>query len=197
MFARGGSNCPVQTLRTFFFRRIDPQDNFFFNNCSKGAISSPQMTDVWYLANPCKQFQFCKFMPHIFKNSGCSRKYTTHCLCSTATQASNNERFEIRYIIYMSGYRNEASVRSFNRDCSTAQKQHLSHAFAKVAKASSSAESLPCIVASPCTFRITTAPPHQAHVEPTVSPSRLSPSFISNYNNCTFRLGYNKLNSVS
>lgn len=100
MFARGGSNCPVQTLRTFFFRRIDPQDNFFFNNGSKGAISSPQMTDVWYLANPCKQFQFCKFMPHIFKNSGCSRKYTTHCLCSTATQASNNERFEICYIIY-------------------------------------------------------------------------------------------------
>lgn len=134
--------------QNFFFRRIDPQDNFFFNNCCKGAISSPQMTDVWYLANPCKQFQFCKFMPHIFKNSCCSRKYTTHCLCSTATQASNNERFEIRYIIYMSGYRNEASVRSFNRDCSTAQKQHLSHAFAKVAKASSSAESLPCIVAS-------------------------------------------------
>lgn len=100
MFARGGSNCPVQTLRIFFFRRIDPQDNFFFNNGSKGAISSPQMTDVWYLANPCKQFQFCKFMPHIFKNSGCSRKYTTHCLCSTATQASNNERFEICYIIY-------------------------------------------------------------------------------------------------
>lgn len=171
--------------QNFFFRRIDPQDNSFFNNCSKGAISSPQMTDVWYLANPCKQFQFCKFMPHIPK------------IHNTATHSSNNERFEIRYIIYMSGYRNEASVRSFNRDCSTAQKQHLSHAFAKVAKASSSVESLPCIVASPCTSRITTAPPHQAHVEPTVSPSRLSPSFISNYNNCTFRLGYNKPNSVS
>lgn len=36
------------------------------------------------------------------------------------------------YII--SGHQNEASVRSYNRDCSTARKQHLSHALAKSLK---------------------------------------------------------------
>lgn len=126
-----------------------------------------------------------------------------------------DEGFDIRHIMYMSGHRNEASVRSYNRDCSTAQNQHISHALAKVAKASSSAESSSCMVASPCTFRITTALPQQVHVQPTVSPSLsqsvfntmqhtssqgLSSYFISNsttFNNCTFHFGSNPFNSAS
>lgn len=220
MYATGDSNCPVQTLKTFL-QHIDPQATFLFNHCSKAALSSPQTTDIWYLAKHCKPYQFSKFMPDISRNAGCSRKYTAHCLRSTAIQALNDEGFEIRHIMYMSGHRNEASVRSYNRDCSTAQKQHLSHALAKVAKASSSsesssssAESSSCMVASPCTSRITTALPQQAHVEPTVSPSLsqsvfntmqhtssqgLSSSFISNsaFNNCTFNFGSNPFNSAS
>lgn len=114
----------------------------------------------------------------------------------------------------MSGHRNEASVRSYNRDCSTVQKQNLIYSLVKVATASSSAESSSCMVASLCTFRITTALPHQANVEPTVSPSfsqsvlntmqhifsqRLSSSFISNsaFNNRTLHFGSNPFNSAS
>lgn len=155
MHATGDSNCPVQTLKTFL-QPIDLQATFLFNHCSKAALSSPQTTDIWYLAKPCKQYQFSKFMPDISRNA---RKYTAQ-----QYKLFIDEGFDIRHIMYMSGHRNEASVRSYNRDCSTAQNQHISHALAKVAKASSSAESSSCMVASPCTFRISTALPQQVHV---------------------------------
>lgn len=111
---------PAQTLGSFL-QRIDPQANYPFNHCSKEALSPPQSADVWYLAKPCKQNELSKFMPDISQNAVCSRKYTAHCLRSRALQALNYEGFQIRHIIYISGHRNEASMRSYKRDCSTAK----------------------------------------------------------------------------
>jgi hypothetical protein len=85
-------------------------------------------------AVPCKQYQFSKFMPDISRNAGCSPRYTAHCLRSTAIQALNDRGFELRHIMFMSGHQNEASVRSYNRECSNEQKHRLSTTIAGVAR---------------------------------------------------------------
>ncbi|XP_061185494.1 uncharacterized protein LOC133193549 [Saccostrea echinata] len=152
MYATGDLHCPIASLRTLI-QHTDPQAQSLFNHCTKEALSSPETTEVWYMAKPCKQYQFSKFMPDISRNAGCSKKYTAHCLRSTAIQALNDEGFEIRHIMYMSGHRNEASVRSYSRDCSTTQKHQLSSALAKVARPSSSVSSFQpsTETAFPCT----------------------------------------------
>lgn len=111
----------------------------------KAVVCLPMIFTKYHTCNPTPALSFSinelsKFMPDISQNAVCSRKYTAHCLHSTAIQALNEEGFKIRHFMYMSGHRYEASVRSYNRDCSMAQKQHLSYALAKVAKASSSAK---------------------------------------------------------
>ena len=138
MYATGGSQCPVESLRNFL-QRTDSQAQSLFNHCSKEALTSPETTDIWYSAKPCKPYQFTKFMPDISRNAGCSRNYTAHCLRSTCIQTLNDEGFEIRHIMYMSGHRNEASVRAYNRDCSTSQKHQLSSALQRVAQPTSTA----------------------------------------------------------
>lgn len=150
-------------------------------------------------------------MHDISRIAGCSRKYTAHCLRSTAIHALNDEGFEIRHIMYMSSHRNGASVRSYSRDCSTAQKQHLSHALAKVAKKSSSAESSSCtVVHFKDYFRTSTIGTWRAHrftftltVCVKYHAAYLQSGFILGFhsklslNNCTYHFGSNPFNSAS
>lgn len=60
------------------------------------------------------------------KNAKCSKSYTAHCLRATAIQGMNDAGLKIRHIMHMSGHKNESSVRSYNRDCSTTQKKMIS-----------------------------------------------------------------------
>lgn len=62
-------------------------------------------------------------MSDISKNAA---NRTAHCLRATAIQGMNDAGFEIRHIMHMPGHRNESSVKSYNRDCSTAQKKMTS-----------------------------------------------------------------------
>ncbi|CAG2236436.1 unnamed protein product [Mytilus edulis] len=65
-------------------------------------------------------------MGDISMNAGCSRLYTAHCLRATAIQGMNDAGFELRHIMYMSGHKNESSVKSYNCGCSKVQKESLS-----------------------------------------------------------------------
>lgn len=65
-------------------------------------------------------------MSDISKNAKCSTSYTAYCLRATAIQGMNNAGFEKRPIMHMSGHKNNASVKSYNRVCSTAQKKQIS-----------------------------------------------------------------------
>lgn len=47
-------------------------------------------------------------------------------LTASAIQCMNDAGFEIRHIMHLFGHKNEASVRSYNRDCSTAQTKVIS-----------------------------------------------------------------------
>lgn len=71
-------------------------------------------------------------MADICRNSKCSTSYTAHCLRATAIQAMNDAGFELRHIMFMSGHKNESSVRSYTRECSTNQKKQISNALATI-----------------------------------------------------------------
>lgn len=53
-------------------------------------------------------------------------RYTAHCLRATATQALDDAGCEIRHIMFMTGHRNEASVRSYSRGTTEEQKYKMS-----------------------------------------------------------------------
>ena len=57
-------------------------------------------------------------MHDISKNAKCSTTYIAHCLSAAAIQEMNDAGLELKHIMHMRGHKNEASIRSYNRDCS-------------------------------------------------------------------------------
>ncbi|XP_062568618.1 uncharacterized protein LOC134230786 [Saccostrea cucullata] len=126
-----GDKCPLKTLK-LFISKTDPNAEFLFNRCIKAALSSPENLEIWYDNIPLKPYQFTRFMADISKHSDCSRRYTAHCLRATAIQGMNDAGYEIRHIMHMSGHKSEASVRSYNRDCTTIQKKNMSDTLSRL-----------------------------------------------------------------
>ncbi|CAC5370791.1 unnamed protein product [Mytilus coruscus] len=143
MYSCEGDRCPVASLKllilktdpdaTSLFNHInkdallsktDPDATSLFNHINKDALLSktPNILQLWYTNKSVKSYQFTRFMADVSKNASCSVMYTAHCLRATAIQAMSDAGFEIRHIMYMSGHRNEASVRSYSRDCSTSKR---------------------------------------------------------------------------
>lgn len=125
MYATLTENCPVKILK-HFMQRTPENATHLFNRIDKFAMEHPDCCDTWYTASPLGKSSFTNFLPDISKMAGCSKRYTAHCLRATTIQAMSDAGIETRQIMFMSGHRNEASVRSYSRDCSTHQKHKLS-----------------------------------------------------------------------
>lgn len=129
-------SCPVQMLK-FFIQKTDSNATKLFNHCLKDATISPSTCDIWYTSQSLGKNTFRNFLPDISKQAGCSQRYTAHCLRATAIQSLSNAGFETRQIMYMSGHRNEASVRSYARDFTTIQKQSISNVLSETTSGTS------------------------------------------------------------
>ena len=57
----------------------------------------------------------------------CSQKYTAHCLRATSIQAMSDSGHELRHIMFVTGHKNESSIRSYSRECSSDQKANISN----------------------------------------------------------------------
>lgn len=125
MYATMTENCPVKILK-FFIEKTPEKATNLFNKTYKLAIENPDSCATWYTVSPLGKSSFTNFLPDISKMAGCSKRYTAHCLRATTIQAMSDAGIETRQIMFMSGHRNEASVRSYSRDCSTHQKHKLS-----------------------------------------------------------------------
>ena len=188
--------CPVKALSDFI-SKTDPNASSLFNRCSKPALSSPNDEPIWYTDTPIKHYQFTRFMHDISKNAKCSTTYTAHCLRATAIQEMNDAGLELRHIMHMSGHKNEASVRSYNRDCSMQQKKKMSNTLASLVIPKST-------ISNPEHSTVVPRVP-SAEIEETVTPARnvqnlalqsstfMSSGFISNssFTNCVFNFGNN------
>lgn len=88
-----------------------------FNSCFKDALHNPS-ADLWYTSKPLAKRSFSGFMSDICKSSKCMNTYTPHCLRATSITAMSDQGFESRQIMYMSGHRCEASLKTYNRHLS-------------------------------------------------------------------------------
>ena len=88
---------------------------------------------VWHTCQPLAKPTYSGFMTDLCKQAKCSTIYTAHCLCATAIQAMGDAGYELRHIMFMTGHKNEASIRSYNRHCSVQQKKSLSATLSRVA----------------------------------------------------------------
>ena len=131
MYATENESCPVKSLK-LLIEKTPPESTSLINHCTKEALASPDSEQYWYLNKPVRPYQYSKFMKDICRNANCSKPYTAHCLRATAIQAMNDAGFELRHIMFMSGHKNESSVRSYNRNCSDEQKKQISNALATI-----------------------------------------------------------------
>ena len=123
MYSCEGDRCPVTSAK-WLILKTDPDATSLFNHINKDPLStkSPQDLHLWYTNKSVKSYQISDFLA----DAPCSVICTAHCLRARAIQAMSDAAFEIGHIMYMSGHRNEASVRSYSRDCSTIQKKSMS-----------------------------------------------------------------------
>ncbi|KAK3106038.1 hypothetical protein FSP39_011471 [Pinctada imbricata] len=135
MYSSGDESCPVKSLRELMSRTEEGAISLF-NHCVKQALKTPKSMDKWFTTTPVKPYQFSTFMKDISKNAGCSKYYTAHCLRATSIQALSDAGHELRHIMLLTGHRNEASIRSYSRDCSDDQKRSLSNTLSKITSGS-------------------------------------------------------------
>lgn len=103
--------CPLKMLR-LLMSKTEKGATQLFNVCLKDALSCPSACDIWYTSKPLQKQSFRCFMKDISKSAKCQNSYTPHCLRATAISAMNDAGFEARQIMFMSGHRSEASLKS-------------------------------------------------------------------------------------
>lgn len=114
----------------FLLKRLIQAQNFFFNHNIK---ESNQHAPLWFTGKSLSAHTFTRFMCEICIAAGVDR-YTNHCLRATAIQHMNDWNVESRHILFVTGHRNESSIRSYNRSFSSTQQHSLSNALAAVAQ---------------------------------------------------------------
>ncbi|CAC5412749.1 unnamed protein product [Mytilus coruscus] len=199
MYSCEGDRCPVASLKLLILK-TDSDATSLFNHINKDTLSSktPNILQLWYTNKSVKSYQFTRFMADVSKNAFCSVMYTAHCLRATAIQAMSDAGFEIRHITYMSGHRNEASVRSYSRDCYTLQKKSISDTLSTLSTGRAppqtampmpmAVQNKPASVSSVLAARYT---PNVNTMNTALSSNNfMSSGFISNssFHNCTFQI---------
>lgn len=122
--------CPIIALKELI-EKTDPNAKSLFNRCVKDIDVNSH--SIWYTKQSLAKRTYSGFMRDLCKNAKCKNEYTAHCFRATAIQCLNDAGHELRHIMYMTGHKNEASIRSYNRHCSVQQKKSLSTTLAKVA----------------------------------------------------------------
>lgn len=134
MYATNTEQCPVTSLK-LLLSKTDPNAKALFNHCKTEALNDLN-ENIWYSDRPVKKYKFSKFMCDISKNAKCKQRYTAHCLRAASIQALSDAGIELRHIMFMSGHRDEGSIRSYARKCSGNQKLAISKTLSSLASAS-------------------------------------------------------------
>ena len=111
--------CPLASLK-MLISKTDPNAKSLFHRCIKDLNVNDA---VWYTCQPLAKRIYIGFMTDLCKQAKCSKIYTAHCLRATAIQTMNDAGHEHRNIMFMTGHKNEVSIRSYNRHCSVQQKK--------------------------------------------------------------------------
>ena len=120
MYATDGSEtCPVQSLK-LYLSKLHPKSDLLFQQARNRVLSTD---DVWYTTRPVGPRTLGDMMKVISKEANLSQIYTNHSVRATTVTLLSHAGVDIREIMRISQHRNEASVKSYNRDSSDAQKR--------------------------------------------------------------------------
>ena len=121
--------CPLASLKML----ISKTDTYAKSLCNR-CIKDLNVNDaVWYTCQPLTKRTYNGFMTDLCKQAKYSNIYTAHCYRATAIQAMSDAGHELHHIMFMTGHKNEASIRNYNRHCSVQQKKSLSATLSRVA----------------------------------------------------------------
>lgn len=98
----------------------------------KDALISPSSCKTWHSDKPLQKQSFRGFMRDICKSAKCQITYTPHCLRATAIYSKYDAGFQARHIMFMSGHRCDASLKTYNRNMSVDQKRKASSVLATI-----------------------------------------------------------------
>lgn len=137
MYADDTECCPVKMLK-LLLEKTPSDATSLFNQYDKAALANSERA-VWFTSKPLSKRTFQNFLPEICKNAGVEKRYTPHCIRATTIQHLNDSGWEARHIMFLSGHRNESSLRSYSRTVSTSQKRALSTTLSSLKTQTSSA----------------------------------------------------------
>ena len=82
---------------------------------------------IWYDKVPVGKNTLGLFMKKLSKSAELFKEYTNHCIRVTAVTVLDQNNFEARHIMRVSGHKSEASIRSYSRRLSEEKQRDISN----------------------------------------------------------------------
>ena len=124
LFLLGNLLCPVKCYELYINRlntgstslRQQPKDNVTWND------------EFWYTAEPLSKNKVGQLMTLLTKEAKLSKPYTNHCVRSTCITILDENNFEARHIMTLSGHKKEEYIKSYSVVTSSPKKKQMSNA---------------------------------------------------------------------
>ena len=122
--------CPVRAFE-LYLSKLNPSLDSLWQR-PKAFDSFNESDSVWYCNAPLSKNTLGSLMKTISVEYKLSKVYTNHCIRSTAVSVLDNNNFEVRHIMRVSGHKSETSIRSYSRQLTECKQREISHTLTSV-----------------------------------------------------------------
>ena len=127
--------CPVSAFELYLSKLHPSLDSLWQRHKSLENFKSSD--DVWYCNAALGKNTLGSFMKTISDDCELSREYTNHCIRATAVSILDDNDFEARHIMRVSGHKSEASIKSYSRQLTESKQRQISPTLTSVCAQSS------------------------------------------------------------
>ena len=138
MYATRTDNCPVFSFKKYI-SKLNPAIETLFQR----PRSEPSDCRPWYDAQVLGVTYLGKMMKEMSKDAALSQLYTNHCIRATCITTLDNEGFEARHIMSVSGHKSDKSIRAYSRTQLGTKRKMSAALSAPIIKKSSPSSSTP------------------------------------------------------
>lgn len=128
MYATGGPDCPVASLK-LYISKLHPDCECFFQ---KPRGDEYKKSNIWYCDAPVGVNNLGTFMSTISEKAGLKNRYTNHCIRATTVTSLRNAGVAPSDIVAVTGHRSIASIDSYSK-CNDIMRKNMSRELSKVA----------------------------------------------------------------
>lgn len=125
LYAVGGENCPLVSLRKYI-NLLNPKCTAFFQ---RPKVENFSESDVWYMNAPVGLNKISEFMKKISKMAKLSKTYTNHSIRSTTVTTLRNLGVHPDDIMSVTGHKSAQSILHYS-NVSENQRRTMSHLLA-------------------------------------------------------------------